>query len=421
MDSPATADYSDPESTRTPQPDRPAATNERIDSLDVIRGVALLGILVMNIRAFAMVTAAYANLSLWGDTNVTNTVSYYVTSVLADQKFMSLFSLLFGAGVLLMTDRAEQKSGRAVRRHLRRMAWLLVFGIIHGYLIWWGDILTAYAVAGSVAVIARRWPARRQFIVGSLLLLIPALFSVGLHAAFPEMTPEELTELKDFAAPGPEALAKETAAYRGSYLENVEFRAPKVFEFQTQFLMFFIWRIMGLMILGMALLKSDVLTGRKPLGFYRNLAWVGLTSGIALTGYGAHTLIASDFEMKYAMGLGGLWNYFGSLLGAAGWLGLVMYFRARDCMPGLRARLAAVGRMAFTNYILHSVICTTVFYGFGFGLFGSLQPPAQFGIVAAVWALQLALSPWWLERYRFGPLEWCWRALTYGERPPMRR
>lgn len=408
-------------STAAVDRDRPASGSERLDALDLVRGVALLGILLMNIRAFAMITAAYSNPTFWGGASLSNTVVYYATSILADQRFMTLFSLLFGAGVALMTSRAERAGARAVPRHFRRMAWLLVFGLIHAYLIWWGDVLTAYAIAGAVVVYARRRSVAGLYRLGAILLLIPVLFSVALDAAIPEMSFEELAEIKEITTPNPEKIAEETHAYLGTYSENLRYRVPEVFEFQTHILILYIGRIMGLMVLGMALLRDGVLTGNRSAAFYRNLAIGGFLVGSTMTGYGAHALVERGFDARYAMGLGGLWNYFGSLFGAAGWLGLVLFLRARGVWPGLRARFAAVGRMAFTHYIFHSVVCTTLFYGFGFGLFGTLSSIAQLAVVCAIWAVQLAISPWWLARYRFGPLEWCWRALTYGERPAMRR
>ena len=182
-----------------------------------------------------------------------------------------------------------------------------------------------------------------------------------------------------------------------------------------------IWRVTALMLLGMALMKTGVLAAEKSAGFYRNMLLVAYGVGLPLTVFSAFDLKAHGFDMTYASGVGGIANYLGSIIVGLGHVALVMLLIKSGFASKLLRRFAAVGRMALSNYLMHSVILTTVFYGYGFGLYGSVPRVQQMGIVVAVIVLQLIYSPWWLARFRFGPFEWLWRSLTYWQRQPMRR
>ena len=185
--------------------------------------------------------------------------------------------------------------------------------------------------------------------------------------------------------------------------------------------MLFLWRAGGMMLIGMGLYKLGVLTAERDTGFYRKLFIFGAVAGLALTGWGLYQNMSRGFPMEYSFFLGSQWNYWGSIPMGLAWIALVMLVVKSGALPALRDRLAAVGRTAFSNYILQSVIMTLVFYGHGLGLFGDVGRTGQMGMVLAVWLLQLWISPLWLVRYRFGPLEWAWRSLTYWQRQPMRR
>jgi len=183
---------------------------------------------------------------------------------------------------------------------------------------------------------------------------------------------------------------------------------------------FFGWRILGLMLIGMALMKSGILTCERSADFYRKLMLGGYIIGLPLTVYSGLDLFAHEFEPTYVMRYGGFANAIGSIIVGLGHIGLVMLVVKTGYLQGLMRRFGAVGRMALTNYLMHSIILTTVFYGYGLGLYGQIPRFAQMGFVVAVVALQLALSPWWLARYRFGPVEWLWRSITYWKIQPMR-
>ena len=423
----------------------PVEARDRFASLDRLRGVAILGILVMNIYGFAMPFAAYMNPLRMGGTEAYNIGTWILTHILFDQKFMSIFAMLFGAGIVLMAERAESRHARPARFFYRRQFWLVVIGALHGYLIWLGDILFAYALIGMLVYTLRKRRPRTLIIVACVILPLPLLFNFGNAIQMEQMmqevaeieavqaTGEELDEeqqqlLDDweqqrvFMFPTDEDLRDEVAVHRGSYADIVRFRAPIVAMMQVfMVLIYGLWRISALMMIGMAMMKLGILTGERSADFYRNMMLAGYIAGLPLTVFSAFDLYAHQFDQLYAMRFGGIANYFGSVLVALGHIGLVMWLTRRGVLSRLLDRFAAVGRMALSDSLAHSLILTTVFYGYGLGLYGSVPRAWQMAFVAAVIFLQLAWSKWWLERYRFGPAEWAWRSLTYGKLQPMKQ
>ena len=424
---------------------RPVQDSERIDSVDVLRGVAILGILAININAFAGPLAAINNPSLFGGDSLLDLGTWIVTHVLFEQKFISIFSLLFGAGLALMTGRAEARGQRFRSRYYRRLLWLLLIGMVHAYLIWYGDILVTYALCGLILYPLRRRSPRTLIIIGVILLMvvpvITSLFGMAMEStraraseaaalveAGEEITDEQQKSLEKWEqtrknlAPTAEDLAAEVEAMRGDYGSVVEHQIPQAVNIQFfTLVMYGLWRVVGLMLIGMAFMKLGVLSAQRSPAFYRRAMTVGYGLGLPLVGYSAWTLIDHDFDPVFSFQLGSLFNYFASLLIALGHLALVMWLCQTDRLAALRARLAAVGRAALSNYLLHSFVFTAIFYGWGIGLFGQVSRFALSGFVVAMWLLQLAISKPWLERYHYGPLEWLWRSLTYWRRQPMRR
>jgi uncharacterized protein len=221
--------------------------------------------------------------------------------------------------------------------------------------------------------------------------------------------------------PSDEEVQHEIDVYRNGYAGMLAFRAPQVLMFQT-FMMFSfgIWRFGGLMLVGMGLLKIGLFSAERSARFYAACIAFGYGLGLPLVAYSAYDLSSHGFDFVYNLLIGGYWNYIAAILIALGHIGVVMLICRSGALPGIRARLAAVGRMALTNYLSHTLILTTVFYGYGFGLFGRVDRFAQMGFVLAVWIFQLWVSPVWLRHFRFGPAEWLWRTLTYWRLQPMR-
>lgn len=402
---------------------QPVGEKERIVSIDVLRGFALLGILPMNIQYFSMITAAYFNPTAYGNLSGANYYVWLFSHVLADEKFMAIFSMLFGAGILLLTSRVESVGRRSGPVHYRRMGWLTLFGLAHAYLLWSGDILFTYGLCGMVAYLFRTLRPAKLIIIGLLLLSIaPAMLTAQglLSRHWSARLVEEASE--QVWAPTPQMVAQEVSAYRGSWTAQMKYRVADSLQMQTAyFVSFTFWRAAGLMLIGMALFKLNVFGARRRQPDYWTMVFVAACLGIPLTLYGTYRDFAAKWDFRYSFFYGMQFNYWASLLVSLGWLGAVMLLcQSRKLVP-LTRRLASVGRMAFTNYILQTVVCTTIFYGHGLGLFGRIDRVQQFGIVLVIWAAQLFLSPIWLRYFLFGPLEWLWRSLTYWQREPFRR
>ncbi len=399
----------------------PVVETARIDAIDVLRGFALLGILVMNVQSFAMPQAAYFNPTAYGDLEGANLYVWLAGRMLADQKFMTIFSMLFGAGILLMAGRTDARAS-AGRVHYRRMGWLLVIGLLHAHLLWFGDILFTYAVCGMVVYPLRHLSPGRLAALGATLLAVGSALSVGTGMSLPYWPEDALAAFTSEAwRPTPELIEAELAAYRGGWLEQQPGRSAGALVFQTFLLITWgFWRAGGLMLVGMALFKGDVFTARRSPRFYAKLIAAAVAVGLPLQAYGLSLDFARGWPL-WSFFIGLQFNYWPSIAVSLGYVGLVMLAcRAASLRPFTRP-FAAVGQTALTNYLLQTVLCTTIFYGHGLGWFGSVDRVGQIGVVAGVWALQLVASPLWLRRFRFGPAEWAWRSLTYGARQPLRR
>ena len=400
----------------------PVPESERIGSLDVLRGFALLGILPMNIGSFSMPAAAYFNPTVYGNLEGADYWVWLVTHLFADLKFMAIFSMLFGAGIVLMDQRCRAKGIPFTGLHYRRMVWLVLFGILHANLLWYGDILYWYGLCGMLVVLFRSLSPKWLTLSGLLFLAVASGFLLSAGLTLDQWPPEAVEEANRDLRPSPEAVETEVEAYRGTWLEQMQERIPEAREMESSaFLFWALWRVAGLMLVGMALFKLGVFSAERSLAFYRIWILVAVGIGLPIVGYGVHWNFARDWASPTFFFLGSQFNYWASLLVALGWVSVVMLVVKARRLTRLTEPLAAVGRTAFSNYILQTLICTTIFYGHGFGLFGSLERTAQLGVVVAVWTLQLVISPLWLRKFRFGPLEWLWRTLVYLQPQPFRR
>jgi len=423
----------------------PVTEPERLIAIDTLRGIAVLGILVMNIYAFAMPFVAYQNPLAYGGSEWYNLGTWFFTHIFFDQKFMTIFSMLFGAGLVMMMTRAQARGSAYGSTWYRRNFWLLLIGAAHGYLLWVGDILFHYAVVGMLIYPLRNRTPRTLISTGCVLLLFGMLMAyaggsqmLNLQASSAEVLAlqdagEKLTEAQSaildqwnemaiFMKPPEEQVAEDMAAYTGDYKGMFQHRATTVVMMQTQGLIgFVLWRVGGLMLIGMAFMKLGIISGQRSTSFYRRMMMFGYGLGLPGTLYSAWSLQAHQWDMTYIFRTGGQANYVASILVAFGHIALVMLIFKSGGLTRMMDRFAAVGRMAFTNYLMHSIILTTVFYGYGFGFFGQVERAWQMAIVAAVLSFQLWLSPLWLTHFRFGPAEWLWRSLTYWHLQSMRR
>ena len=399
----------------------PTLGKSRIDSLDVLRGFALMGILIMNIQSFSMPSDAYFAPTAYGNLEGANALVWILGYLFVDMKFMAMFSMLFGAGIVLMSQHRDAVGAPVVALHYRRMLLLLVFGLIHAYIIWQGDILFTYAICGMVVFWVRQWPVRRLLVCGAILITFGCwLYALGgLSVMASEQVAEEMRA--DLVST-PEEIDAELTAYRGGWMDAFPIRAKEAAELQTFVLpLLFFWRVSGLMLIGMALFKSGVLSAERSNRFYIWMALLAGGFGLPLTAVGAYWAWSVNFEGVHMFTFGSIPNWFGSVGVALMWIALMMLFVRIPVLGGVKKILGAYGRTAFTNYIGQSVIATFIFYGYGLGWFGHMERTEQFGVVVAIWAIQLTLSPIWLRYFKFGPLEWVWRTGVYKKRQPMLR
>ena len=225
-----------------------------------------------------------------------------------------------------------------------------------------------------------------------------------------------------FMEPTEHQVEEDTAAYLGSYRDAFEHRKPVVQMMQLQATFgFIIWRVRGLMLIGMGFMKLGILSAERSLRFYKRMMLIGYGIGLPIMLYSAWNMNTHHWEMLWMIRVGVLPNYVGSLFVAAGHIGLVMTMVRIDAFGTLMGGFRAVGRMAFTNYLMHSIVMTTIFYGYGMGLYGQVPRIWQMVFVAGMLGFQLCFSSYWLKRYRFGPAEWLWRSLTYWRLQPMNR
>jgi len=397
----------------------PVVLKERFQSLDVLRGFAVLGILIMNIQSFSMISAAYINPMAYGDMIGINKLVWIVSHIVADSKFMAIFSMLFGAGIILFSDKAISKGIKARGVHYRRMLWLLIFGLAHAYLLWYGDILVAYAVCGMMAFGFRKRSNRTILIWSLIFLMVPTLLYTATGFSIETWPQESYEQNMDSWLPSQEHTDEEVTAMQGNWFEQMSTRVNMAVFLQTFLFLFYTgWRVMGLMLLGMLLFRKGILTLQKSQRYYIRMVFLGLIPGLALVVIGLFENFRHNWLLDYSMYFGMNFNYWGSIGVALAYIGVVMLICKSGVFNKFRDLLAATGRMAFTNYILQSLIAFFIFYGSGFGLFGRVERFYQVLIVLPIWVVVVAFSKFWLSRYRFGPLEWLWRQT---ELPPKRK
>lgn len=424
----------------------PTGNINRINSVDVIRGISLCGILLMNIPEFGL-PHAYDDPTVYGGATGPNLTVWWTNSMFFEGTMRGMFSILFGAGIILFTSRAtESINGISVTdAYFRRILWLLLFGIIHCYvLMWHGEILYAYALVGMFAFSFRHWKPR-HLVIGAIVLLSFAT-ALKVKDYYQEkntmeqatvaqqkkeegkpLTKKEEGAIKDWQAivdekkPSKEKLKEEIEAHHQDYFSIFVHKLP-VNEYMETIMMYRVafFDVFAMMLLGMALLKNGIIKAEKSNRYYFTLALVAYPVGLGVNYWETSYLISHNFEI-IAWDLTGITYNLGRLFTTLGHIAVIMLFIKSGILMFLQRGLAAVGQMAFTNYIMQTLICNIIFLGFGFSLYGMLERYELYYIVFSVWIFQLIMSPIWLRYFRFGPLEWIWRSLTYWQKQPFRK
>lgn len=406
---------------------------DRHISIDAVRGFAVLGILLMNIVGMGLPAFAYISPTYYGGHEGPNLWAWAINFVVADGKMRGLFTMLFGASMMLIAERAEGQTPGPAGVHYRRVAWLFVFGMLHAYLLFFGDILVTYALAGAAAFLMRKWNPKLLIGIGAVVLI--ALVAKGLFEN------EHLRLLREAAeAPGASEAAKkawgeasfivsppaslgveEIKGYRGSFFDAVQARAFMAFLLQTVFLLSeTLWEAIAQMMIGVGLYRLGFFTLGWSNRAYGTMVGIGYLIGVPFSAWCAWTIVQTGFEPLQL----GKYAYLAAiprpLIALAHASALLLLVRS-GALAWLVNRLAAAGRMALTNYLMTSIITAFVFCGFGFGLFGQLQRWQLYIVVAGVWALILLWSLPWMKRFQYGPFEWLWRSLARWKRQPFLR
>ena len=419
-----------PSPPQPPAPLAPVAGTERVAEIDFVRGFALLGILLMNIEWF---NRPLQGLQMGLDATLAgiDLAAGWTIMAFVQGKFYTLFSMLFGMGFAILLERANERGRRFGGFFARRLLVLMAIGAVHGFLIWPGDILFVYATVGFLLLLFfRRTPTRRLPKWGVALIFVPMLAfwamvgsielaKMGSPATYEKIVSEQ-SEARAELARDYDAAAVEWST--SSYLGLQTRRATDMVD-QLAFLPVLSVILLGIFALGAWFVRSGtMLRPAEHLGFYRRWAALGLGLGAPLAVVAMLTGFPRGFkEMSWNLPLSATIMQAANLLLALGYLSaLVLLVQSPAWRERLRP-LAAAGRMALTNYLLQSLIATTLFYGYGFGLFGRVPRAWQVVLALAIYAVNLAFSTWWLARFRFGPAEWLWRTLTYGKLQPLRR
>jgi uncharacterized protein len=422
----------------------PTPRAERISSVDVLRGIALLGIALMNIVFSGLPMSADFNPKIAGGYTGLNLLSYCLQFALFDGKMRGLFSMMFGASAYYLITRGENRGAgiQAAEIYYRRILWLMLFGIVHAYLIWAGDILYPYALMGLVLFPLLRLRPRTLLIaagcfvaamtVGSIIegfqlqkthrLMEQANAAIAAHKTPTEeqkKAKDDWDEHRKFFNPSSQDLKKEIDQYRGSYFHLVAERAGLVKKFHSGPFYLTGWDMLTMMLVGIAFAKSAVLSAQRSFIFYRRMMLIAFAIGLPMS--------VSMVLLSWKQGFEPLQTVFtfstyqiARVAMTLGYMSLFLLICKAGLFSGLQSRLSAVGQTAFSNYILHSLIYGFVFYGYGLALFNRLQRYQLYFVVLGMWIISLVVSPIWLRHFRFGPLEWAWRSLTYWRRQPMR-
>lgn len=424
----------------------PVQSGERIHSIDVLRGFALCGILAMNVVLFFWPFSVYDNPTLGGGFTGVNKVVWILNHIIFDTKMMSIFSMLFGAGLVLKFEKSRSEGRKLAGVYYRRIFALLFIGLIHAYFIWEGDILVLYAQCGLVLFLFRKLAPRTLVVLGTIGILLVIPLALGANAFFNRcnaLTPvverkvkagEKLSGFEKFVKNSWPEIKKEMdpppaerdrkvqeviTIYRGGYWGIVKERAKSIVFIQTVGFIFGVWLAGGRMLLGMGLMKLGVFEAKRSEAFYRRMIALGYGIGLPLVLIDTVGVINANFNRNYMMGRGAVIFGLSSLPMALGHVGVIMLICKRGLIARLRMRLAAVGRMALTNYLMHGLIGTTLGCGYGLGWYGRVERWQMALVVVSIWILQLIVSPIWLKHFRYGPAEWFWRLITYWKPQPM--
>ena len=427
----------------------PVAQTERLVILDSLRGIAILAILLMNIPGFGLPHIAVSDPGVLGETGK-NYYTWYIIDGVFDSTQRGMFSILFGAGIILFINRLEKRlpGTQPAEYFFRRQLWLLLFGLINVFvLLFSGDILYAYALCGMLLFAFIRLSPKKLFIAAFICFLLSiarenknlyqdkSIINKGESIALSDTSTVKLNATQYEALEKMQAFKnnnsneekkkefeKTITMTRGGFWDMYKIQSEEGITGQTIGFYSFFWELVFLMLLGMGFYKTGIITATHPFKTYWLLFIIGFGIGLPLSyfhlqqeihfGFNRYEITKSTF-----FGFRQIHRFFRTM----GFLGLIMLLYKGGWFKWFFNLMRPVGQMAFTNYLAQSIICGIIFYGIGFGMFGQLQRYELYYVVAALWVIQIIYSHIWLRYFRFGPLEWAWRSLTYWKKQPMKK
>ena len=385
----------------------PVQPKERITMVDVLRGVSMFGVLMMNMHVYA---GDFANYNTLG---TIDRAAWLFTRFFAQAKFYTLLSFLFGWGMSIQMRRAEERGAGFLGVYVRRLLALLLIGLVHAILVWSGDILVTYALLGFFLILFRKRSDAVILIAVVICLLIPVIISTpGPVEPFMDSYNEWLDTLR-----APVMADRQAGIYEnGTY---GEFVAHRLLELRSGLSAFVYWatHVLGMFLIGLYVGRRRIFTNASDnLTLFRKTMWIGFIIGLPLNYlWVATTAGIIDVPLQYnALAVRGARTIAGSSLSLAYASTLVLLLQKRD-WQNLFSPLASIGRTALSTYLLQSVVFTLVFYSYGLGFFGETGPAVGLILTLVFFRIQISLSRWWLDRYKYGPMEWVWRSMTYGK------
>jgi uncharacterized protein len=427
----------------------PVTQSERIIILDSLRGIAILGILLMNIPGFGMAINGH-DPSVLNEFGTINFKTWFVIEWTVTGTQRALFSMLFGAGIILFINGKEKRTSGMLPADyfFRRQLWLMVFSLFDVFiLLWYGDILLDYACLGMVMFAFRNLSPKRLLIGAAFCFVFmlarenadlyrdkEMIYKGEVTAAMDttatklsEIQKDELQAMLNFKKRSTQEsklsrMEKAIQKTTGSYEELYTLRTNIYIDNLVRYLFFGVWDVLLFMFVGMAFLKMGILTGQAPVKVYLWMCIVGLFAGLTFSYLHMQPLIDARFNwFEYTKNVSVQFYELSRTLRSIGLFGLIMLLYKSGWFKWLFALMRPVGQMAFTNYLTQSLMCGLFFYGIGLGMFGKLQRYELYYVVLAVWVIQIIWSHLWLRKFNFGPLEWLWRSLTYWKLQPIRK
>jgi uncharacterized protein len=429
----------------------PLVQSERVQIIDALRGIALLGILLMNIPFFALPYQTAMDLRVRNEYSGINYYTWWTVSGFFEGTMRGLFSMLFGAGSILLISRLEKKHGGTYPADIyyRRLIWLLIFGLINAFIfLWVGDILYSYALCGLFLFPFRKMAPKYLFLIGIFFMLMMNLkntlmlyesksnrekgeYAVALEKKKQKLSPEQKMDKEQYEA-RVERLKpvnmkkesdKEVVEYRKGYFSLMAYLKKVNVEIQSSvFYNNYFYDILAFFFFGMALFKLGVLTGQRSVHFYVLLSVIGYAFGLTLSYLILRSSVNVKFDKSYLADKL-FFDFYDEkrLFLCLGHIGLIMTVYKLHIADWLFRMLSAVGQMAFSNYLMQSLICTLIYNGYGLRWFDAMERYQIYIVVAGIWIFQIIFSNIWLKYYRFGPFEWLWRSLTYWKLQPFAR